>query len=119
MSLARIGVLHTDLPLGLRMPRLWHVVEAEEQIQLWLEPIDDRSVWNADAYHRAATMLGRLSGRWPAARVTAELGFRSRGLAYLWYGKTSQLDLPRLADDSTWRHPAFAADPDLRADLSL
>jgi hypothetical protein len=35
----------------------------------------------------------------------------------LWYGKTSHFDLPRLADDSTWTHPAFGADPDLRADL--
>ena len=111
------SVLRTDLPSGLRIPRLWHVVESEEQIQLWLESIDDQGVWDTVRYHRAATALGGLSGRWPAERVTAELGFGRRGLAFLWSGKTSQFDLPRLADDSTWRHPAFAADPDLRADL--
>ena len=112
------SALQADLPAGLRMPRLWHVAHSAQQIELWLESIDDRRVWDADAYHQAATALGALSGRWPAARVTAELGFKRRGLAYLWYGKTAQLDLPRLADDSTWRHPAFAADPALRADLS-
>ena len=119
--LAEAGVyrsaLLTDLPAGMRMPRLWHIARSEQQIQLWLESIDDRSVWDADAYGRAATALGRLSGRWPAARVTAELGLERRGLAFLWYGKTEQFDLPRLADDSTWRHPAFVADPELRADL--
>ena len=111
------SVLRTDLPSGLRIPRLWHVVESEQQIQLWLESIDDHPVWDTSRYHRTATALGRLCGRWPASRVTAELGFGRRGLAFLWSGKTTQFDLPRLADDSTWRHPAFAADPDLRADL--
>jgi phosphotransferase family enzyme len=111
------SALRTDLPAGLRMPRLWHVVETEQQIQLWLEHVDDQGVWDADGYHRAATALGRLCGRWPGTRVAAELGLRRRGLAYLWYGKTSQVDLPRLADDSARAHPAFDADPGLRADL--
>ena len=111
------SALHADLPAGMRMPRPWHIAQSEQQIQLWLESIDDRGVWDADAYGRTATALGRLSGRWPAARVTAELGFKRRGLAFLWYGKTVQFDLPRLADDAMWRHPAFVADPELRADL--
>jgi aminoglycoside phosphotransferase (APT) family kinase protein len=62
-------------------------------------------------------VLGRLSGRWPARRVGAELGLQPRGLALLWYGKTSQFDLPRMADDALWDHPAFAGDRQLRADL--
>jgi hypothetical protein len=111
------SALRADLPAGLRMPRVWHVVETARQIQLWLEPIDDRGVWDVDGYRCAATALGRMSGRWPATRVAAELGLRRRGLAYLWYGKTSQFDLPRLADDTTWSHPALLVDPDLRADL--
>ena len=62
------SALHDDRPAGLRMPRLWHVVQTEQQIQLWLEPIEDRGVWDADAYHRSAKALGQLSGRWPATR---------------------------------------------------
>lgn len=111
------SVLRADLPNGLRMPRLWHVVETDQQIQMWLEAIEDRGAWDAAAYHRAATVLGRLSGRWPGPRVAAELGLQPRALAQLWYGKTSQFDLPRLADDALWAHPAFADDRRLRADL--
>jgi hypothetical protein len=62
-------------------------------------------------------VLGRLSGRWPGRRVAAELGLQPRGLAQLWYGKTAQFDLPRLADDALWAGPAFADDRRLRADL--
>jgi phosphotransferase family enzyme len=111
------SALRADLPTGMRMPHLYHVVETEQQIQLWLELVADHGVWDTDGYHRAATVMGRLCGRWPATRVAAELCLRRRGLAYLWYGKTSQFDLPRLADDSTWKHPAFNADPGLRTDL--
>jgi hypothetical protein len=111
------SALHAHLPTGLRMPHLWHVVETDQQIQLWLEAIEGRGGWDTAAYHRAATVLGRLSGRWPGRRVAEELGLEPRGLAPLWYGKTSQFDLPRLADDALWAHSAFAGDRELRADL--
>jgi len=110
--------MHADLPHGLRTPRVLHVVERPERIQLWLEAVRGGSRWDLDAYRMAARALGGLTARWPERRVAQELGFRRRTLHVLWYGKTSQVDLVRLADEATWAHPALASDPALRDELA-
>ena len=111
-----------DLPAGVRLPHLLHVEEGDDRIVLWMEDVADRAVWDLDTYRRAAEGLGRLAGRWPEARVEAELGLRRRPLAWYVEGRVLPHVLPWLADDATWADPLVAAatatDPDLRADLA-
>ncbi len=111
--------LAADLPVGLRMPRLWHVVDGDDRIVLWLEQLDATSSWELDDYRRAARALGAMSGRWPEARVETELGLRRRDLGYLFFGKLANVDLPVVADDAHWADPvvADATDAEFRREL--
>lgn len=111
--------LGTDLPEGIRTPRLLAVDEQDDRIVLWLEQVDASTEWQLDDYRRAALALGAMAGRWPEDRVTAELGLGRRDLGYLFFGKVANVDLPVLADEAHWRSPAVAAavDPEFRTRL--
>ena len=112
------------LPEGIRMPALLHVGPGaagggDELLTLWLEDVADHGSWDLDRYHRSARALGRLSGRWPEPRASAELGIGRRPLERLWFGKIVNFDLVVQADDAFWDDPAVAAvvDDRHRADL--
>ncbi|HEX7135147.1 MAG TPA: hypothetical protein VF228_21415 [Iamia sp.] len=115
------SALATDLPQGVRLPRLWHVDEGDERIVLWLEDVDDRATWDVALHLRAAEALGRLAGTWPDHRVTGELDLRRRLLGEYFGGPIVHVVIPALAADATWSDPLVAAatadDPELRTDL--
>ncbi len=112
--------LESDMPEGIRLPKLLAIDRAcDDRLVLWLEEVDDEGgPWNLERYRRSARGLGRMTGRWPEARVERNLGLGRRSLHYLFYGKMMNVDLPLLADDATWGDPAVrevtAADPKLR-----
>ena len=116
--------LESDMPEGIRLPKLLAIDRAcDDRLVLWLEEVDDEGgPWNLERYRRSARGLGRMTGRWPEARVERNLGLGRRSLHYLFYGKMMNVDLPLLADDATWDDPAVrevtAADPKLREDLA-
>jgi hypothetical protein len=113
------SALSTDLPDGLRMPRLLAVEELADRVVLWLEQIEPRTSWSIPDYQLAARSLGAMAGRWPERRVTEELGVQRRDLAYLFFGKLANVDLPILATDEHWSDPHVArvAGPGFRAEL--
>lgn len=106
------------LPAPLRMPKLWHVEEGEETIELWLEDVADSGAWDLDRYRTVAAALGRFSAAFD--RETLErAGWRGRDLRNLFYGKVLNRDVAILRTDDFWEQPAVqaAADEQLRADL--
>ncbi len=111
--------LREDLPDGLRMPRLLVLEEGSDRIVLWLEQVHADRDWSPDDYRRAARTLGAMSGRWPEGRVEGQLGIGRRDLAYLFFGKLANVDLPILATDTHWADPAVEriAGPAFRAQL--
>jgi hypothetical protein len=113
------SALSTDLPDGLRMPRLFAVEEQDDRIVLWLEQVDAQSSWSVDDYRLAARSLGALAGRWPEGRVDDELGIGRRDLAYLFFGKLANVDLPILATEEHWSDPQIGriAGAQFRTDL--
>lgn len=114
------SALASGLPDGIRLPEVYGIDEAgPERIVLWMEHVDDGSTWDLDGYRTAARALGRAAGRWPEERVQGELGFGRRDLAFLFFGKLSNVDIPALRTDELWADPVLAdlAGPTLRADL--
>jgi len=113
------SALSADLPDGLRMPRLYAIDAHDDRIVLWLEQIDADPTWTTDDYRLAARSLGAMAGRWPEPRVRDELGIGRRDLAYLFFGKLANVDLPVLASDEHWADPVVdrIAGAQFRADL--
>ena len=111
--------LGTDLPDGFRMPRLLGVEDRHNRIVLWLEQIHSEPRWSVEDYRFTARSLGALAGRWPETRVIDELGIGRRDLAYLFFGKLANVDLPILATEEHWADPAIEriAGAQFRADL--
>ena len=115
--------LLADLPDGLRAPRLLLVEElGDDRTRLWMEDVAVRlAAWDLARYQMAAHALGRLAGRFPAARLPAELPPLGMGLRAFFRLRIETSVLPPLRSDRTWDHPfaraALAADPTLRADL--
>jgi hypothetical protein len=113
------SALSADLPDGLRMPRLFAIDADDDRIVLWLEQVDADPSWTTDDYHLAARSLGAMAGRWPEPRVRNELGIGRRDLAYLFFGKLANVDLPVLATGEHWADPVVdrIAGARFRADL--
>jgi len=115
--------LLADLPDGLRSPRLLLVEElGDDRTRLWMEDVAaPPAAWDLARYQMAAHALGRLAGRFPAARLPAELPPLGMGLRAFFRLRIESTVLPPLRSDRTWDHPftraALAVDPDLRADL--
>lgn len=111
--------LDAHLPEGLRTPEIYLIDRRDDSITIWMEDIADHSDWSPARYRRTAVALGRMSGRWPEAVATTDLGLRRRNLHNLFFGKITNLDLRILADDAFWESPPISdlTDLDLRADL--
>lgn len=115
--------LLSDLPDGLRSPRLLLIEElGDDRTRLWMEDVAaPPAAWDLAQYQMAAHALGRLAGRFPAARLPAELPPLGMGLRAFFRLRIESTVLPPLRSDQTWDHPftraALAVDPDLRADL--
>ena len=111
--------LDAHLPEGLRPPAVYRIDHAEDVITIWMEDVADHGQWTTARYRRAAEALGRMAGRWPEARATAELGLRRRNLHNLFFGKITNLDLRILAEEAFWATPPVCDLPDreLRSDL--
>jgi hypothetical protein len=115
--------LLADLPAGLRSPRLLLVEElGDDWTRLWMEDVEaPPAAWDVARYQTAAHALGRLAGRFPAARLPKGLPPLGMGLRAFFRLRIERTVLPPLRDDRTWDCPlmrtALAADPGLRADL--
>jgi tRNA A-37 threonylcarbamoyl transferase component Bud32 len=107
------------MPDGLRMPVVHAIDDEPDLVTLWLEDVDDASVWDRNRYVRAATALGRLGARWPADSAARRLGMGHREISTLFFGKVLHNDLVIQADDGFWADPAVAdaVDDRYRADL--
>lgn len=108
------GGLSGDLPVGFRMPSLWHVEHDAERLTLWLEDVDDTTPWDLPRYRRTAASLGALHARWPEERAGTGAGLRRRDLMSLLVGKVAHHDLPIQAEDAFWALPEIAAAVDAR-----
>jgi len=115
--------LLADLPDGMRAPRLFLIEElGDDRTRLWMEDVAAvPAAWDLARYQLAARALGRLAGRFPAARLPARLQPLGMGLRAFFRLRIVSTVLPSLRTDRTWDHPfaraALAVDPDLRADL--
>ena len=109
------------LPMGLRMPELYLVVELpDDRVAVWMEDIQvSAQPWTADRFITAAKVLGALAAnrRDPellaACPVPPGYGLRR------YYDATVGLVLPWLQSHDLWRHPLLATSggTSLRADL--
>ena len=109
------------LPVGLRMPELYLVVELpEDRVAVWMEDIEvSAQPWTADRFIKAAGVLGALAAnrRDPellaACPVPPGYGLRR------YYDGTVRPVLPWLQSHDLWRHPLLATSggTSLRADL--
>jgi hypothetical protein len=110
------GPLADVLPDGMRLPRLYEVVEIDDvRAAIWMEDVDaDPASWSIDQYARAAFLLGQLAGRRPVGSPTA-LGTpetsRPPGLAMRMYagGRLYHQCVPILSDDRLWSYPPLVA----------
>ena len=110
-----------QLPLGLRVPELYLVVELpEDRVAVWMEDIAvSAQLWTADRFVMAAGVLGALAAnrREPellaACPVPPGYGLRR------YYDGTVRPVLPWLQSHDLWRHPMLASSggTSLRADL--
>jgi hypothetical protein len=112
-----------DLPDGLRAPRVFLIEElGDDRTRLWMEDVvAPPTEWDLARYEAAARSLGRLAGRFPVARLPADLPPLGVGLRDYMRLRIDSSTIPALRSEETWRHPllqaAAAADPALRADL--
>lgn len=93
------------MPDGLRMPVVHEIDEAPDLVTLWLEDVDDVTLWDAARYRRSAAALGRLGARWPGDTAAAHLGMGHRAIAGLFFGKVVNNDLATQSDDAFWADP--------------
>lgn len=101
--------LSSRMPDGIRMPQLLgHVEQPDDRSVLWLEDVESGDApWTAQRTAFVADRLGSLAAR--RRKEPVELPADSFFEVYL--DQVRSWALPRLADDETWRHPAFAARP--------
>lgn len=99
------------MPAGLRMARLYEIVEtAEDRATLWMEDVqfDPSRSWTSSDFVRAARLLGELAGRRPASIDTC-LGelemYRTPGLALRMYaiGRVATGAIPAVLAEQPWR----------------
>ena len=110
------------LPAGLRLPRLYRLVElGDDRLAVWMENVrtlDDP--WPPPRFARAARALGGLAARRSDPALLAASGLPAG--AWLRYYSRSRVEpsgLPLLEHDEVWAHPlvAGALDDRLRDDL--
>ena len=112
--------LASRLPVGLRMPVAYAVVEIDDlSAAIWLQAIDVLDVeWEAERFAAAAYLLGRLAASPAVAPLGAigDVGNVPRGYHG---GRLATQVLPALLSEDLWKHPLLAAafDESLRADL--
>lgn len=108
------------LPAPMRMPVV-HQIErqADERLTIWMEDVDDVEPWTPDRYHRTASALGALAGRWSEPDAVDRFGLHRRDIGRLFFGKVLNHDVPLQAADEFWSDPLVAAvvDDRHRADL--
>jgi hypothetical protein len=112
--------LAAALPIGLRMPQTYDVIELDESsAAIWLEDIDiDDITWTAVHFRRAAELLGRFAVS-PAVRAAvAPLGplIGPRTVREYAGGRVAAMVIPALLGDELWSHPLVAGsfDSELR-----
>lgn len=127
---AHRSTLGSVLPDGLRLPRLYDIVEVDaDHAAVWMEDVDvDTQRWSLARFEHAAELLGRLAARRPpgthAVLGTTELE-QTPGVALRAYvgGRVQRGVLPALASEELWRHPLLAGavagegEQSLRAEL--
>jgi hypothetical protein len=112
-----------NLPDGLRAPRLLLIDElGDDRARIWMEDVaGPLAAWDLGRYQMAAHALGRLAGRFAAARLPGELPPLGMGLRRYFRLRIESGILPPLRTERTWDHPlmraALAVDPSLRDDL--
>jgi hypothetical protein len=115
--------LLANLPAGLRAPRILLIEElGEDRARLWMEDVAAPAApWDISRFQLAAHALGRLAGRFPAARLSGAVSFLGMGLRAFFRLRIESTVLPALRSERTWDHPfmraAAAVDPGLRQDL--
>ena len=115
----RSGLAHA-LPAPLRMPQVYLVDEpADDLVTIWMEDVDDVRPWSIDRYHRTASALGRLAGRWSGHDAAERFGLHGRSMERLFFGKITHFDLPIQAESAFWSQPDVRSvvDDRHRADL--
>jgi hypothetical protein len=83
------------LPAPMRMP-LVHQIErhVDERLTIWMEDVNDVEPWTLDRYHRTASALGALAGRWSESDAAAAFRLRRRDIGRLFFGKVLNHDVP-------------------------
>ncbi|GAA4988018.1 phosphotransferase [Pseudonocardia tropica] len=109
------GDLGRRLPPGLRLPRVHHVADLDdESAAVWLEHVPvRRERWDLVRHRRAARLLGRLAASPSVAPIAAAVpvGRTPRGYAEHWL---DAVVVPELTDGDLWRHPLVAETVDER-----
>lgn len=108
------------LPAGLRVPRLYEVVDlGDDRVAVWMEDVDVADVaWDVDRYARAAWLLGAFNARMCEPEVLATTAFEPDYGLRMWVENALEPQgFAALEDDAVWSLPAFARHPDVRAGL--
>lgn len=108
------------MPSPLRMPVVYQIERcADEHLTIWMEDVPDGQPWTLDRYHRTASALGGLAGRWSEPDAVTAFGLHRRDIGRLFFGKVLHQELPIQTDDEFWadRFVAAATDGRHRADL--
>jgi hypothetical protein len=107
------------LPPGLRVPRLYRLVElGDDRLAVWMEDVSvDVTPWPTARFAEAARLLGTLAGnRRDPALLAASPTPPGFGLRKYVDGPVRSA-LAAIADPSTWQHQALAAHRQMQAEL--
>jgi hypothetical protein len=113
---AYLSRLPEVLPEGFRFPRIYDVIEIDdERAAIWMEDVQaSDQPWSLHQFEHAARLLGILAGRRPLgtdlrfglAPENQAPGFSLRMTAF---GRVKMGAGGMLADDALWTHPALVA----------
>jgi hypothetical protein len=104
------------LPVGVRLPAVYDIVEIDDdRAAIWMEDVDTSSdLWSTRRFADAARFLGVLAGRRPTGSdvvfgAPPENVTPGSGLRMFAFGRVKMGAGGMLEDDDLWAHPALVA----------
>ncbi|HEY4994610.1 MAG TPA: hypothetical protein VII33_21265 [Nakamurella sp.] len=109
------------LPIGLRVPRLYHLAELpDDHLAIWMEDIDcSDHPWTTESFELAARLLGRFASNSQDPVLLAASPVPAGHALRMFYAGEVAPALRWLHSHDLWRHPKVIADggEQLRVDL--